>query len=56
MEKYFSGEEFTDEKFNKGLSAGIGEGDIVPVITCFVLEGTGIKELLQTFIMISRLL
>lgn len=50
MEKYFSGEEFTDEEFNKGLSAGIGEGDIVPVITCSALEGTGIKESLQTFI------
>ena len=34
MEKFFAGEEFTDEEFNKGLSHGIGAGEIVPVLAC----------------------
>ena len=47
MEKYFSGEEFTDEEFNSGMSKGIGEGDIVPVIQVSALEGTGVEDALQ---------
>ena len=31
MEKYFEGEEFTDEEIRKGLVKGISEGAIVPV-------------------------
>ena len=50
MEKYFSGEEFTDDEFNSGMSKGISEGDIVPVIQVSALEGTGIEDALQTFI------
>ena len=50
MEKYFSGEEFTEAEFNGGLSKGIGEGDIVPIIQVSALEGTGIEDALQTFI------
>jgi len=50
MEKFFSGEEFTEEEFNKGLSGGIGEGDIAPVMLCSAHEGKGVKEALQKFI------
>ncbi len=50
MEKFFSGEEFTDDEFNKGLSKGIGAGDIVPVIACSAMTGEGIKEALEDFI------
>lgn len=50
MEKFFSGEEFTDEEFNRGLSHGIGAGDIVPVLACSSVTGEGIKEALEKFI------
>ena len=50
MEKYFAGEEFTEEEFNRGLSRGIGAGDIVPVMSCSAMTGEGIKEALEKFI------
>lgn len=50
MEKFFSGEEFTDEEFNRGLSHGIGAGDIVPVMACSAMTGDGIEDVLAKFI------
>ncbi len=50
LEKYFGGEEFTEEEFNRGLVAGIASGSIVPVLTCCALDGKGIKEFLDTLI------
>lgn len=50
MEKFFSGEEFTEEEFNNGLSKGIGAGDIVPVLVCSAVTGEGVKEALEHFI------
>lgn len=50
MEKFFSGEEFTEEEFNSGLSKGIGAGDIVPVLVCSAVTGEGVKEALEHFI------
>jgi elongation factor G len=50
MEKFFNGEEFTEEEFNEGLSKGISTGDIVPVLTCSAIAGTNIKETLQELI------
>ena len=50
MEKFFSGEEFTEEEFNRGLSHGIGAGDIVPVLSCSAVTGDGVKEALEKFI------
>ncbi len=50
MEKFFSGEDFTDEEFNNGLSHGIGSGDIVPVLACSSVKGDGITEVLEDFI------
>ena len=50
MEKFFSGEEFTDEEFNSGLSRGIGAGDIVPVMACSAIKGEGIEDVLARLI------
>jgi len=50
LEKFFGGEEFTDEEFNRGLSNGIGSGDIAPVLKCSAQNGENIKEVLQTLI------
>ncbi len=50
LEKFFNGEEFTEEEFNRGLVAGISSGSIVPVMTCCALDGKGIKESLDTLI------
>ena len=50
LEKFFGGEEFTEEEFNRGLVAGIGSGNIVPVMTCCAMDGKGIKEFMDTLI------
>jgi len=50
LEKYFSGEEFTEEEFNRGLVAGIASGGIVPILTSCALDGRGIKEFMDTLI------
>ncbi|NLB82113.1 MAG: elongation factor G [Clostridiaceae bacterium] len=47
MEKYFGGEEFTDDEIKTGLRAGVINNDIVPVITGSALECTGIGTLLD---------
>lgn len=47
MEKYFGGEEFTDEEFSKGLLNGIAEGLIVPILTCCSVKNEGITEVLD---------
>ena len=50
LEKFFSGEEFTDEEFSRGLVSGIAAGSIVPVLTGCALDGKGIKEFMDTLI------
>lgn len=50
LEKYFGGEEFTDEEFNRGLMKGIASRSITPVFTCCALDGRGIKEFLDGLI------
>ncbi len=50
MEKFFEGEEFTAEEFNNGLSNGIKEGAIAPILTCSALKGEGVKEVLDACI------
>ena len=47
MEKYFEGEEFTEEEFNNGLMKGIAGGDICPIMTCSAIKGTGVKDVLD---------
>ncbi len=48
MEKYFSGEEFTEEEIKNALKFGIKEGTVVPVICGSVLAKIGITHLLNT--------
>lgn len=50
LEKYFEGEEFTEEEFNRGLTAGISSGNIVPILTCSATEGIGINEFLTDIV------
>ncbi len=50
LEKFFGGEEFTEEEFHQGLSNGVASGDIVPVIACSSITGEGVEEALQSFI------
>jgi elongation factor G len=50
LEKYFNGEEFTDEEFNLGLMKGIASRSIFPLVTCCALNNEGIKELLDTLV------
>ena len=48
LEKFFGGEEFTEDEFNKGLSNGIASGNIVPIITSSAINNEGIKNFLDT--------
>ena len=50
MEKYFEGEEFTDEEIKKGLVRGISEGNIVPVCSSAFKLGQGVEGLLDLLI------
>ncbi len=47
MEKYFDGEEFTDEELKKGMVKGISEGNIVPVCSSAFQLGHGVEGLLD---------
>jgi len=48
MEKYFAGEEFTEEEIKKALRIGIKDGTVVPVICGSVNAKIGITHLLNT--------
>ncbi len=50
LEKFFGGEEFTDEEFNNGLHNGIAQGAIAPVLVVSSVKGEGIKEALEALI------
>ncbi len=50
LDKFFGGEEFTEEEFNQGLAKGIASGSIAPVISCSSMKGQGIKEVLDNVI------
>lgn len=50
MEKYFDGEEFTDEEIKKGMVKGISEGNIVPVCSSAFQLGHGVEGLLNLLI------
>lgn len=47
MDKYFNGEEFTEEEIKKGLHKGVINGDIIPVIVGSALFGIGIHTLFE---------
>ncbi len=50
MDKYFSGEAFTDEEILKGLAAGIKSGDIAPVFCGSAVNHAGVKLLLDAIV------
>ena len=50
MDKFFSGEDFTDEEFARGLSGGIAAGDIAIVLQASAIKQTGIKEFLDAIL------
>ncbi|MBE7037460.1 MAG: elongation factor G [Ruminococcaceae bacterium] len=47
MEKFFEGEEFTDEEITYALKVGVKEGNFVPVLCGSVLKGIGVEILLD---------
>jgi elongation factor G len=47
MEKYFSGEEFTNEEIHRGLHKGIVTGAVVPVIVGSAIKGIGVHTLFE---------
>lgn len=50
IEKYFQGDEFTQEEINKGLRQGILEGQIVPVLCGAAIENLGVKSLMDAIV------
>ena len=48
LEKYFEGEEFTDEEINTGLKKAVLAGELVPVIVGSATKGLGADLLLST--------
>ncbi|SET72815.1 translation elongation factor 2 (EF-2/EF-G) [Natronincola peptidivorans] len=47
LEKYFAGEEFTQEEIQEGLRKGILSGDIVPVLCGATIKNIGLHSLLN---------
>ncbi len=50
MEKYFNGDNFSDEEIKKGLVKGISEGGIVPVCSSAFSLGHGIEGLMDLLV------
>ena len=50
MEKYFEGEDFSEEEILKGLKKGISEGGIVPVCSSAFELGHGLEGLLDLLV------
>ncbi|RCX18937.1 elongation factor G [Anaerobacterium chartisolvens] len=50
MEKFFSGEEFTQEEILRALRAGIADGSVVPVFCGSALSNLGIQPLMEAII------
>lgn len=50
MEKYFEGEDFTDEEIRRGLLEGISAGEIVPVCSSAFKINEGIEGLLDLIV------
>src|SRR5665648_25853 len=50
LEKFFSGEPFTEMEFKTGLHNGIKSGDIAPILQSSSIKGTGIKEVMDAII------
>lgn len=50
MEKYFEGEEFTEEEIKKGLRLGIADGSMVPVFCGSAINNAGVQLLMDAII------
>ncbi|MDY4975504.1 MAG: elongation factor G [Clostridia bacterium] len=50
MEKYFAGEEFTQEEISKAVKNGVRSGAIVPVFCGSALQGGGVSLLLDAIV------
>ncbi|MBP8691607.1 MAG: elongation factor G [Sedimentibacter sp.] len=50
LEKYFEGEEFTEEEIQKGLKNAVLQGELVPVIVGSAIKGLGIDMLMNTIV------
>ncbi len=48
MEKYFGGEEFTDDEIATALKSGIKDGDVVPVLCGVSVKNLGPRGVLET--------
>ena len=48
LDRYFSGEELNSEDIQKGLTIGIRNGDIIPVICGSTINNIGTTEILET--------
>ena len=48
LEKYFSGEELTPSEIQIGITQGVRNGDIIPVICGSTINNIGTKEILET--------
>lgn len=50
MEKFFSGEEFTDAELTKGVRIGVRSGEIIPVFSGSAIESRGIGRLMDLIV------
>lgn len=50
MEKYFAGEEFTQEEFHKGLKVGICDGSIAPVFCGSSINNQGVQPFMDAIV------
>ena len=50
LDKYFSGEELTKEEIQKGITIGIQNGDIIPVICGSTISNIGSEEILSIIV------
>ncbi|NCC88267.1 MAG: GTP-binding protein, partial [Clostridia bacterium] len=50
MEKFFSGEEFSDQQLTRGVRIGVRNGDIVPVFSGCATLSVGIERLMDLII------
>lgn len=48
LEKYFEGEEFTDEEISKGLKISVANGELVPLLVGSAEKAIGVDFLLET--------
>ncbi|MCQ2553132.1 MAG: elongation factor G [Clostridia bacterium] len=53
MEKFFGGEEFTEEEFKNGLAKGIASCEIAPVLKCSATTGAGVLDVLKAMTKIA---